>query len=168
MSLDYRNLLRMFVVIFLLGGLMSAAYADDDEGEDDDEGISMPAVVNAVWKTECGACHLAYPPSLLPAKSWRAVMSGLDKHFGTDASLTAAEAKEIGAFLADNAGENRQSSSGKPLLRITQSNWFRHEHDEVSNRTWKNPKVKSPANCVACHAGAEKGDFDEDSIRIPR
>lgn len=23
---------------------------------------------NAKWKTECGACHLAYPPQLLPAR----------------------------------------------------------------------------------------------------
>jgi mono/diheme cytochrome c family protein len=166
MSLAYRNLLSMFVVFFLLGGLMTAAYAEDDD--EDDAGISMPAVINTLWKTECSACHLAYPPSLLPAKSWRAVMSGLDKHFGSDASLTAAESKEISLFLVENAGEDRNSSSKKPLLRITQTNWFLNEHDEVSKRTWKNPKVKSPANCSACHADAESGDFDEDSIRIPK
>jgi hypothetical protein len=95
-------------------------------------------------------------------------MSGLDKHFGSDASLTAAESKEISLFLVENAGEDRNSSSKKPLLRITQTNWFLNEHDEVSKRTWKNPKVKSPANCSACHADAESGDFDEDSIRIPK
>ena len=165
--LDYRNLLRMFAVLVLLGGLTNAAYADDDEDEDD-EGVSMPVVVNMTWQTECSACHLAYPPSLLPAKSWRAVMSGLDEHVGTDASLTPAESEEIGAFLEKNAGEERNASSRKPLLRITQTNWFVHEHDEVSKRTWKNPKVKSPANCAACHKGAERGDFDEDNIRIPK
>ena len=26
----------------------------------------------AAWKKECGACHLPYPPQLLPARSWRA------------------------------------------------------------------------------------------------
>ncbi|NOT19763.1 MAG: cytochrome C [Sideroxydans sp.] len=167
MSLDYRNLLRMFVAVFLLAGLMSATHAEDDD-EDEEEGGSMPVVVNTTWQTECSACHLAYPPSLLPAKSWRAVMSGLDKHFGTDASLTSSESKEVSAFLEENAGEERNTSSRKPLLRITQTNWFVHEHDEVSKRTWMNPKVKSPANCVACHKGAENGDFDEDNIRIPK
>jgi len=27
--------------------------------------------------------------------------------------------------------------------------------------------VGSPANCVACHADAERGDFNEDKVRIP-
>ena len=31
---------------------------------------------NEPWKAECGECHVAYPPKLLPASSWRTVMSG--------------------------------------------------------------------------------------------
>jgi hypothetical protein len=95
-------------------------------------------------------------------------MSGLDKHFGSDASLDAASTREIGAFLDKNAGSNRHASSGKPVLRITETRWFVREHDEVSDRTWKNPKVKSAANCAACHTGAEKGNYGEHDIRIPK
>lgn len=161
---DLKNILRMFAVFLLLtGGLMSVAHAEDD---DDDE--RMPAVKNIAWQTECGSCHVAFPPRLLPAESWRAVMSGLDKHFGSDASLDPAAAKEIGAFLQKNAGSNRHSSSGKPVLRITETRWFVREHDEVSDRTWKNPKVKSAANCAACHTEAESGNYSEHGIRIPR
>jgi cytochrome c553 len=161
---DLKNILRMFAVFLLLtGGLMSVAHAEDD---DDDE--RMPAVKNIAWQTECGSCHVAFPPRLLPAESWRAVMSGLDKHFGSDASLDPAAAKEIGTFLQKNAGSNRYASSGKPVLRITETRWFVREHDEVSDRTWKNPKVKSAANCAACHTEAESGNYSEHGIRIPR
>lgn len=118
------------------------------------------------YKTECSSCHLAYPPGLLPASSWRALMAGLDKHFGTDASLDPATAARISAFLERNAGRERGASANPPL-RITETRWFRHKHEEVRAATWKSPKVKSAANCAACHTGAERGDFDEDSVQIP-
>src|SRR4249920_3803985 len=54
---------------------------------------------NAVWRAECGSCHVAYPPSLLSAEQWRAHMASLKRHFGSDASVDAAAAAEIGAFL---------------------------------------------------------------------
>ena len=50
-------------------------------------GPKLPQATNAAWKAECGSCHAAYPPGLLPAPSWRAVMAGLDRHFGTDATI---------------------------------------------------------------------------------
>ena len=125
------------------------------------------APANPTWKAECGSCHMAYPPSMLPAASWRAVMSGLDKHFGVDASLDAKTAAEIGAYLEKNAGRGR-TSAVRPVLRITDTGWFQEEHDEIGAATWKNSKVKSPSNCAACHQGAEQGNFGEHSVRIPR
>lgn len=56
------------------------------------------------YTQECGACHLAYPPGLLPAPSWKRLMGGLTQHFGTDASLDAASAREISTWLQDHAG----------------------------------------------------------------
>jgi len=122
---------------------------------------------NPTWQAECGSCHIAYPPALLPAESWRAVMAGLDRHFGTDASVDAGTAAEIGAFLERNAGRGRWSAA-RPTLRVTETRWFRHEHDEVDAAVWKSPKVKSRANCAACHGGAEQGNFDEHNVRLPR
>jgi nitrate/TMAO reductase-like tetraheme cytochrome c subunit len=95
-------------------------------------------------------------------------MSGLDKHFGTDASLDAATAAEILLFLENNASQRKPDLAQKPQLRITETRWFISKHDEVSGRTWKNPKVKSAANCAACHTQAESGDYSERNIRIPR
>jgi hypothetical protein len=163
MIVNSRDIFRKFTVILLLvGGLISVAHAEDDDEE------RIPTVKNSLWQNECGACHVAFPPRLLPAESWRAVMSGLNKHFGSDASLDPATAREISTFLDKNAGSRRQETSGKPLLRITETRWFQREHDEVSDRTWKNPKVKSAANCAACHIQAESGNYSEHNIRIPK
>jgi hypothetical protein len=165
MLLDYRKYSRAFaVVVLLMEVMMPVAMAEDD---DEGSGKYMVTATNAKWKNECSACHVAYPPNLLPAESWRALMSGLDKHFGSDASLDAVSAREIGNFLEQNAGGAKFASWGKPVLRITETRWFRNKHDEVSQRDWNNPKVKSPANCTACHTRAESGNYSEHDVTIP-
>lgn len=155
--------LLLFATLFAAG----SALADD--------GWNLTAT-NPKWKTECSACHVAYPPALLPERSWRKLMGGLDKHFGENASLDAAATKEITDFLVKNSADHA-SRSAKVLrglgpndtpLRITETAWFLRKHDEVRADVWKRPKVGSPANCAACHTGADKGDFDEDRVRIPR
>lgn len=125
-------------------------------------------VTNPVYQTECGSCHVAYPPALLPADSWRAVLNGLDRHFGTDASVDATTLSALQAFLASNAGRDRQPNAGTPGLRITESDWFRREHRKVPAAAWKGAAVKSAANCAACHTGAERGDYGERGIRVPK
>lgn len=137
---------------------VGAAQADGD----------LFAATNEQWRAECASCHVAYPPQLLPASSWRALMSGLDRHFGSDASLDAKTAAEIGAFLDRHAAREPRSGAGKPPLRITETAWFRHEHDEVPAATWHDAKVESPANCGACHTQADAGDYRERSLRVPK
>jgi nitrate/TMAO reductase-like tetraheme cytochrome c subunit len=96
-------------------------------------------------------------------------MSGLDQHFGTDASLDAQTSAEILAFLERNAGPQRRSDASQPILRITETAWFKHEHEEeLPASIWQHPKVKSPANCGACHTQAENGDYSESTLRVPR
>jgi nitrate/TMAO reductase-like tetraheme cytochrome c subunit len=145
-----------------------AAVADGKYGGEDRGKPLQPAQINAKWQQECANCHIAYPPGLLPAESWRKIMSGLDRHFGNDASLTAQESKEITAYLVDNAS-NRWSAKTAPL-RITESMWFKSKHNsrEIPPDTWKRVSVKSAANCQACHTGAAKADFDEDRVKIPK
>ncbi len=126
------------------------------------------ANANPAWKSECGSCHVAYPPQLLGAPSWRTIMSGLDRHFGVDASVDAASAAAIGTFLEANAASERSKRSDPSALRITETRWFRHEHADIAAATWTGPKVRSAANCGACHGGAESGDYSERSVRVPR
>ena len=131
-------------------------------------GVVVATPPNERWKVECGSCHIAYPPPLLPAESWKRVMSGLDKHFGTDASLEPAVAAEIASYLERYSGPTRRAQPASGSLRITETAWFIHEHDEVPAASWTQPAVKSAANCAACHTTAEQGDFRERNIRIPR
>lgn len=128
---------------------------------------AMPAD-NVRWKAECGSCHVAYPPHLLPAPAWNRIMAGLDKHFGTDASVDAQTTAEIKAFLDSHAGRDWRAWEATETLRITETAWFRRKHREISAATWKHPAVKGAPNCAACHTAAEQGDFRERNIRVPR
>lgn len=120
------------------------------------------------YQDECGTCHAPYPPGLLPAPSWQRVMGNLSRHYGTDASLDPATAKQLSSWLAANAGASRRGREAPPEDRITRSAWFGREHDEVPAASWRSAAVKSPANCGACHTQANQGDFDEHRVRIPR
>jgi nitrate/TMAO reductase-like tetraheme cytochrome c subunit len=129
--------------------------------------MTMPSGAPKSYEAECASCHMAYPPGLMGQKNWQNIMSGLDKHFGTDASLDAKTQSEITQWLMKNAATREKYSAFAPENRITKTAWFIRKHDEVSIDVWKRAGVKSPANCSACHADAAKGDFEEDRVRIP-
>jgi nitrate/TMAO reductase-like tetraheme cytochrome c subunit len=121
----------------------------------------------AIFTAECTSCHIGFAPDLAGAVNWRGIMGGLDKHFGVDASIDEKSRQTITAWLMSHAAKGSQYVSASPEFRISKSNWFIRQHDEVSSKVWKRASVKSPANCRACHGGADKGDFDEDRVRIP-
>ena len=176
-----KKYLRLSVYFLASVLAIASAQADDDERDErssekhsekyggENRGKTLLSTrINAKFQQECSSCHIAYAPNLLPDESWRKIMSGLDKHFGSDASMDTQDNKEITAFLVSNAS-NRWSASTAPL-RITESVWFKRKHDarEISPSVWKNPKVKTPSNCAACHRQANSGNFDEHDISIPR
>lgn len=133
-----------------------------------DPGRGMPATVLKSYTQECAGCHLAYPPGMLPAASWQRIMTGLERHYGTDASLDAATVKEIGTWLNANAGTDKRVKEQPPEDRITRTAWFERKHREVPRATYQRASIKSAANCAACHPGAAKSDFEDDRVRIPR
>lgn len=128
-------------------------------------------VSDPVVKEECGGCHLAFAPSMLPAASWQRMMGQLNKHFGDDASVDAKTARRITDYLVANAadtGNNRRGqrmlrgvSLDNPPLRITELPRWQHEHHKVRDWEWKDKKVGSKANCTACHVDAASGYYDE-------
>jgi mono/diheme cytochrome c family protein len=132
-----------------------------------DGGRLQPRNVPPAYTQECAACHTAFAPGLLPAASWQHIMTGLNRHYGTDASLDAATTRQLSDWLRANAGTSRRMGEEPPQDRITRSAWFVRKHREVSPATWQLPSVKSAANCGACHTGADRGDFDEDMLKVP-
>jgi len=148
-----------WVVVSLVAS--HAAFAGDDR--------RAPATaVLPTYKQECGACHVAFPPGMLPLDSWRRLLSNLPHHYGTDASLDPATVNELAAWLSANAGTYKRVAEVPPEDRITRSAWFIRKHDEVPGAVWKRPAVKSATNCAACHTLADQGDFNEHTVRIPR
>ena len=131
-----------------------------------------PPVTDKVALQECGSCHLAFPPALLPAASWQRMMGDLQHHFGDDASVDAAMAAQINSYLTTNAGDAggaryarkmlRGVSANDAPLRITELPKWVREHRKVPKHEWASKDVGSKANCVACHVDAKRGYFDDD------
>jgi len=128
-------------------------------------------VKDTVVISECGACHMTFQPAMLPQRSWIAIMSDLENHFGEDALLSEQTNQYIKDYLVENAADQqwvgarllRGLSNSITPLRITELPYWEKEHnEEVSTREWNNPKVGSKANCVACHRHAERGFYDDD------
>lgn len=164
MNIPYRPL-----ALTLVGLAFSAIVLQRVEAGGDDY---FPPVIDPVVKEECGSCHLAFAPSMLPARSWKRMMADLKNHFGDDASVDAATAARISAYLTTNAadtGGKRYSSKllrgiapNSAPLRITELPRWVDKHREVPNWEWKHKDVRSKANCVACHTGAEQGFYEDD------
>ena len=169
-----RTLVQIAVLVGTVGAT-SALLAGSHEGKGKS---ALPPVANAKWQSECSACHMAYHPGFLPERSWHKMMAGLDQHFGENASLDPQTAKEITDFLVANSadrGENRRSAriarsipASATLLRISETPYFVRKHDEIVAQTWKRKSIGSAANCGACHKTADKGDFSERNVSIPR
>lgn len=125
---------------------------------------------NATYRAECGSCHVAYPPELLPPASWDRVLATLDRHYGTDAGVDAPTLRATREFVNTRVGDRRRvdpAASADELPRITTSRWFIKEHRKVAPR-WTDPKVRSATNCGACHTQAPQGNYSEATLRLPR
>ena len=139
-------------------GLAQAALADDHR--------RVPLL--PAYQQECAACHVPYPPGMLPAASWQRLMSNLPRHFGTDASLDPASVKALSTWLTANAGTYKRVSDVPPEDRITRSAWFTREHSDIARDVWRRPAVAGAFNCSACHTQTAQGRFSEHDVRIPK
>jgi len=193
-------LIAVLTAAFAVTSFASGRYGDSDddheheyeyEHEDDDHFLERwfkkdrkrtPGYLQdadfSQYNTECGDCHMAYPPVMLNRDSWRAVMTSLDDHFGDNAELDNETAAGITDYLLRHSAERRfktynvsrrtQSRNGLVPLRITETNYFLAKHHELSPRmVTGNPEVKSISQCNACHRNAEQGSFNEHDVHIP-
>jgi hypothetical protein len=136
-----------------------------------------PGVTNVTYKDNCSGCHFAYPPELLPASSWKGIVTRLDDHFGESLSLDNASREEIGKYLGENAadrsgsenvGKILRSLGGRSPVRITEVPYIVKEHREIAREVFKRKSIGSFSNCIACHKTADQGQFDDDQATIPQ
>ncbi len=157
----------------LAGVLIFGLYGAGKSVAGDDDSYRSSVKVDPLYRDECGSCHIAYPAQLLPTKSWRKIMAGLEDHFDENAEVDEATKQSIENYLVKASGSGTYRKLFRNLgnltpLRITELPYFIHEHDEIPSRYIKaNDKVKSLSQCDACHQKAERGGFDEDDIFIP-
>ncbi|MDH5559611.1 MAG: diheme cytochrome c [Deltaproteobacteria bacterium] len=194
-----KNKSRFLVVLMLMTMslflIATTAYADKDEDDEKEYNLlgklehsgekgkkifqirSIPPVTDTTYLKECGACHFAYQPGLLPEKSWEKIFSGLESHFGEDASLSAEKAKSLREYAIQNSAEKANSKrankilrsiKGEPPLRASDTPYLIHEHNEFPASVLKRKSIMSIANCGACHTTADRGIYSERYIHIPK
>ncbi|MGQ9659046.1 MAG: cytochrome C [Thermochromatium sp.] len=180
------SIARCALMGLLLVATGAALSATDDATRDWRSWLRMfPNIAPATqpaYLQECGSCHLAYPPGVLPAASWNRILApeSLADHYGDDASLPEALVTELRTYLIAHAADRStrvrerafavpgavQSDTGLP--RITETPYFIRKHHRIPARlVTNNPEVGSFSQCHRCHIGADAGVFDESQIDIP-
>jgi nitrate/TMAO reductase-like tetraheme cytochrome c subunit len=133
--------------------------------------LRLPVDAPPAFQAECASCHVAFPPQLMVADDWKRVMRSLDKHYGDNASLDEKTRQILEDFHVRNAGGRKvgagRTAQAGELPRLTQTDWFVREHREVPRADWTHAKVKTPANCAACHTKAAEGSYREREIIMP-
>ncbi|NPA50334.1 MAG: hypothetical protein GXO02_01740 [Epsilonproteobacteria bacterium] len=135
-----------------------------------------------VFVEECGSCHTLYPPHLLPKKSWVKLMNpkALEDHFGDDATLEEDIRVEIEKFLVNNSAKSSKKEAAvyildslreakkDDIIAITNTPYWKRKHSNIDKEIFKSKKVRSKANCKACHSDIEKGLIEDENIKIPK
>lgn len=177
-----KKLFFITLLISLIAGYSATLIADNDEHEGREhkgKGAKTGFVVSdATYLKECGSCHFAYQPDLLPSASWDGLMGGLDKHFGENAELPAETQKTLLAYLTSHAADKSSSwyavkfmkslKAGVIPSKISEIPYFIKEHREVPKKLIAdNPDVKSISFCNKCHTDADTGGYSEHKLNIP-
>ncbi len=127
-----------------------------------------------VYSSECGDCHDAYHPSLRSGDAWRAIMGGLENHYGEDASVDEETAGFIRFYLGENhAGRfdteasHRVGRMDTPSYRMTDTAYWKNRHKDIDPSAFRLKTVGSKVNCNGCHKDSASGRFDDANIHIP-
>ncbi|MBW2324351.1 MAG: hypothetical protein JRF41_12700 [Deltaproteobacteria bacterium] len=100
----------------------------------------MKPVDNPTFQDECGSCHFAYQPALLPSGSWDRILNRLDDHFGEEVELDQESKKIICDYLMANAAEHSSAKRAVKIIRclkgqipsrITEIGYIQRKHRKV-------------------------------------
>lgn len=128
------------------------------------------------YEQACGSCHMAYPPMLLPAASWRQITPDSGEHFGDKLALDATQLREVQAYLEAHAADRTAAKRARKIMaslggatpeRISDVPYIIRKHRKIAPDVFKRPSVGGLSNCVSCHPSAARCAFDEDDVRIP-
>lgn len=185
-----KGLLFLLIPVALVVGAFHATTASGDGDDqrhrnryrerhhDRDHGDGhLKAVTDPTYKENCGACHFAYQPELLPSASWKNILNRADDHFGESLALDEEAKTEILGYLQTNGAEHSSAKRAVRIMRslgsqvptrITEIPYIRGKHHDISAATIMRRSIGSLSNCIACHTRAEEGIYDDDFVVIPK
>lgn len=107
-----------------------------------------------LYRQQCGTCHIALPPQVLPSQTWQAILPGTS-HYGVvlppfqDPELTAAW--QYVSFFSRPMKEDGL----RPLpYRVQRSEFFKILHPGVDFA-----EPVTPETCIRCHPGVSDLNF---------
>lgn len=166
-----KMLVGLLCGLVLLGA--SATAQADKHGKNRGGGTMVPS---PQYETGCGSCHMAYPPMLLPAASWRKIVPSSGEHFGEKLTFDPAELRTIQAYLEANAADRSSTKRGRKIMdslhgaspeRISEVPYIIRKHSKIAPDIFARPSVGGLGNCISCHPGAAQGNFSDDAVSIP-
>ncbi len=138
---------------------------------------SKPLQQSPLWQETCADCHMSFHPSLLPARSWKKIFAEQNDHFGEDLFLDKPDLNTLLKFALANSAEHGMSEPARKInastdpettpIRITDTPYWQHKHDEIGASIWKRKSVSSKSNCAACHRDARQGLFEDNAMHVP-
>lgn len=173
-----RTGIAIILLIILLAYLLSAGIGLIPGKEAfESQFTGKPLPMSDVWQQECSSCHLAYHPSLLPARSWEKLLQQQHDHFAEDLYLEQQTVKQLADYARTNSAEQGMTEPARKImdllksseipLRITDTRYWIHKHDEVADKVWKQTNVNGKNQCESCHSDAKQGWFEDARMSIP-
>lgn len=143
------------------------------------QGFVINQKKSSIYEDECGSCHIGYAAGLLPERSWKSILTGLENHFGQNAEIDEEARREISTYLKKYAADSvKASSQSKSLaamiypneipIRITETSFWKRKHGAIKRYVWKRKDIPSRSKCESCHLDAGRGIFDDRTVQIPK
>lgn len=101
-----------------------------------------------LYLENCGSCHVALPPEVMPTETWRRLLLEPEQHYGQQLPLLIGP---VVLVMWDYLRTFSRSHVDKELIpyRVTESRYFKALHPQVDL-----PHPVRPATCAVCHPGA--------------
>jgi cytochrome b len=168
------------IAIALAALLFSTGYIalwspHDVERREREEGAARTVLKSGLWHKECGSCHLAYAPSMLPIASWQRMLDEQEKHFGEDLGISAATSARLiehaKATPAPSWGAWKLASSvpaGQAPLEVSGTPFWKAVHASLPETAFRPPLSAGKHECEACHRDAASGKFHPRMIQLSK
>lgn len=106
-----------------------------------------------LYLENCGSCHVALPPEVMPTETWRRLLQEPDQHYGQQLQpLIGPSVVLMWNYLQTYS---RPFAEGEPIpYRVSESRFFKALHPQVDL-----PQSVKPGSCVSCHPGVAQFDY---------